>query len=355
MDPGESETAKYGPIGLLVRLALILAAAAAGYAGFTLHESAALGLSPLREEPPSFAPYYLARSAFALLMSAWVIAFLYRKRLPGCPLDRERMGSGWQACALAAMAAAIAALLALVASPSAFAAFAQEDSPVEWGSALLLLAGAGLFAAGGAARLRRREALGALLALLFALVLFLIGMEEISWGQRLFGFATPPELAQANWQGEFNLHNVQTDLTETLYYTGAGLFLLLLPFLAEAAPDWPLPRAVRDFLPGREIAALSAPVALLTYGQWNLIPLQMIAMATVLALAAWALAARRRGDGGESRLFALLAAATGLGLVVLLAFGPRSINIWDASEYKELFIALGLFAFALQVRRRRSA
>ena len=32
--------------------------------------------------------------------------------------------------------------------------------------------------------------------------------EEISWGQRIFGFSTPDSLAEINVQTEFNLHNI---------------------------------------------------------------------------------------------------------------------------------------------------
>jgi hypothetical protein len=40
-------------------------------------------------------------------------------------------------------------------------------------------------------------------------LLFLFGAgEEISWGQRIFGFQTPETLSQVNRQEEFNLHNL---------------------------------------------------------------------------------------------------------------------------------------------------
>ena len=32
--------------------------------------------------------------------------------------------------------------------------------------------------------------------------------EEISWGQRILGFATPESMADVNRQGEFNIHNL---------------------------------------------------------------------------------------------------------------------------------------------------
>ena len=42
---------------------------------------------------------------------------------------------------------------------------------------------------------------------------FFIGMEEISWGQRIIGFETPKSLAELNVQDEVNLHNlIRTDL-----------------------------------------------------------------------------------------------------------------------------------------------
>jgi len=43
--------------------------------------------------------------------------------------------------------------------------------------------------------------------LLFSLGLFLLFMEEISWGQRIFGLQTPDIFQQTNAQKEINLHN----------------------------------------------------------------------------------------------------------------------------------------------------
>ncbi len=43
---------------------------------------------------------------------------------------------------------------------------------------------------------------------LFAILLFLYSMEEISWGQRIFGWETPEALSKVNYQNEINVHNV---------------------------------------------------------------------------------------------------------------------------------------------------
>jgi hypothetical protein len=44
--------------------------------------------------------------------------------------------------------------------------------------------------------------------LLLAVLFFFAAGEEISWGQRLFGWATPESLAEINRQGETNIHNL---------------------------------------------------------------------------------------------------------------------------------------------------
>lgn len=44
---------------------------------------------------------------------------------------------------------------------------------------------------------------------LFGSAFFFFGGEEISWGQRLFGFETPEAWRKLNVQGEVNLHNLE--------------------------------------------------------------------------------------------------------------------------------------------------
>jgi hypothetical protein len=45
--------------------------------------------------------------------------------------------------------------------------------------------------------------------LLLALVMLFGAGEEISWGQRIFGYGTPETVKDLNVQGEFNLHNLE--------------------------------------------------------------------------------------------------------------------------------------------------
>lgn len=56
-----------------------------------------------------------------------------------------------------------------------------------------------------------------------ALLFFFGAGEEISWGQRIFGFKTPEQLAQVNKQDELNLHNLSV-LENSEFFTADRLF-----------------------------------------------------------------------------------------------------------------------------------
>ena len=104
-------------------------------------------------------------------------------------------------------------LVLLLAPPMAFymimllgsdsiAALTREDGYVETFGALCFLVTAVAFLMSFRARHN-------VFYLLFGL-LFLFGfLEEISYGQRLFGFATPSFFLQHNVQQEFNIHNLE--------------------------------------------------------------------------------------------------------------------------------------------------
>ena len=85
-----------------------------------------------------------------------------------------------------------------------------EDGVSEWWSVATYLAAAGM--AGITAQLL--NGLGHRYLFWVQLLLtgvFLVGaMEEVSWGQRLFGWGTPAILSEVNEQGETTLHNLSS-------------------------------------------------------------------------------------------------------------------------------------------------
>ncbi|MBN1264017.1 MAG: hypothetical protein JXA25_00885 [Anaerolineales bacterium] len=61
-----------------------------------------------------------------------------------------------------------------------------------------------------------------------AAIVLIIALEEISYGQRIFGWNTPEFLQKSNIQGETNLHNLLNYQFETLYPLMA---LVIIPVL----------------------------------------------------------------------------------------------------------------------------
>jgi hypothetical protein len=87
---------------------------------------------------------------------------------------------------------------------------ADENHPIELATFAFLLIG-GIMGVRLAARLRRMSGAKrwALFYAVFSLLLLLVAMEEISWGQWFFHFHTPEAISRINTQHEFNLHNLR--------------------------------------------------------------------------------------------------------------------------------------------------
>lgn len=86
-----------------------------------------------------------------------------------------------------------------------------EDGPVEYISALLF----GLSSIGFLLAMKRSEFLkqkstrwAYCFTAAWAVLMFIFMAEEVSWGQRMFGFGTPESMVEYNTQEEFNLHNM---------------------------------------------------------------------------------------------------------------------------------------------------
>ncbi len=116
-----------------------------------------------------------------------------------------------------------------------FFAFLIEDGPIESITALLYLAAAGMQIRWALlARSRRGTALflGAMGALFFV-----IGMEEMSWGQRLIGYEVPTAIRELNVQGEITLHNLWSNtLNQLAAILVASTLLYFLPLASFLSP-----------------------------------------------------------------------------------------------------------------------
>ena len=84
--------------------------------------------------------------------------------------------------------------------------FLDENSVVEWLTALFLLLSAYVALVAG---LSKESPFPKWLLLAFASIFFIAFMEELAWGQMMFGWDTPDSFRPLNPQGETTLHNIR--------------------------------------------------------------------------------------------------------------------------------------------------
>lgn len=111
----------------------------------------------------------------------------------------------------------------------------KEDGLIEQGTAFIFLICSFLSASiAMKCSIRSRKIIHAL----FAIGFFLCFGEEISWGQRIFGFETPERLSELNVQNEFNLHNLGGYLFDHLFMIGVFTYGFLFPALTWMHQFW---------------------------------------------------------------------------------------------------------------------
>lgn len=89
--------------------------------------------------------------------------------------------------------------------------------------------------------LNQKQHLNSLWMLLFAGGCLFLAGEEISWGQHFFGYDLPDNIAAANFQQEFNLHNSKliqpyNGMISSILFKILALYLVGLPMFLVAFP-----------------------------------------------------------------------------------------------------------------------
>ena len=115
--------------------------------------------------------------------------------------------------------------------------FAIEDGPVEWGGTICLLLSSLVLLRNALSLMGKGRPGAAALTGFYALLFFFASGEEISWGQRIFGWESGAFFTHANAQHETNIHNLvigHIKLAKTLFGSGLTavllLYLVVLPF-----------------------------------------------------------------------------------------------------------------------------
>lgn len=211
--------------------------------------------------------------------------------------------------------------------------------------------------------MRQKQWMAVGLVAVLSLVLFVMGMEEISWGQRIFQWQTSTYFSEHNVQGETNLHNLNTQLFQDVLFFGGFVLLAVLPFfqtqLTKALQKLSALKFLVNFLPEQWMLVAFGAGLMFTdpfnapYGfHWGSICFQLIATLALL----WAFAIRSRTNNKRCKpvLWALLCA------VLVLVLSLRYHELWQLNqglptEYIKLFINFGILCWAVRIRKRATS
>jgi hypothetical protein len=147
--------------------------------------------------------------------------------------------------------------------PNLYVPAIQEDTILEYAQAVAYI-GAGIVAVSvSVAFWRSSLAPNALLYAALACALFFVAAEEISWGQRIFHFATPEYFQKENTHGEFTIHNLDP-IQRVLHriYIIAGLLLAFSWLFMTKGLRHRYPEATRYLIPGRLLSLYFIPVTI---------------------------------------------------------------------------------------------
>lgn len=305
---------------------------------------------------PLFSGAYLLRTAALVLAAGLIFASILRQRQDS---SRATPELSWIETDLrwGVLAIPLFCLFLFLLDARQFYRLGREDRFVEWASAFLLFGASGTFlwlaiSLVHARRIFRKPLILASVGL--AGLFFLIGMEEVSWLQRVLGLETPEAIGQLTKRAELNLHNLHTALSENLYYFWAFLLFLVIPFLHQQTSILRRIRGLSVLVPARTVVFAVAPAFAFNYDMWNVAFIQLAFWFTLLVLASFVWDAWTQRSASASERFLLLGLFVSFVScqVLFIYFGERFVRIWDVTEYKELIIALGCFLYALLVARQ---
>lgn len=170
---------------------------------------------------------------------------------------------------------------------------------------------------------------------------FLLLMEEISWGQHFFGW-TSPEAFKQNIQNETNIHNFYTNRFEFIYYSAAFLCFVVLPIVANQIKTTGFDQ-LRLFIPPASFGLAAIPVAGLMYENWGIFIYQVYFLIGV----SLAFVAAKTGNG-LTRLSMLVLGLVMIGSqVAFLGLGHKLMSSYEIGEMRETAIAFTLALYGV--------
>jgi hypothetical protein len=237
-------------------------------------------------------------------------------------------------------------------------ALIKEDGVIEYTQALLFLAGAifWIYSLSIVLKLNKTKKRMAIFYVLFLGLFLFFFFEEISWGQRIFGFSTPESLKDVNMQDETTIHNIGISDSLLWIHVIMGLFMIIIglvvPILkvgsekaASIFEKHRFPVVHQDL-----IACFAMSFVLYSYSGFHwFIPLAAI----LLLLLPVIILSGRFGKFFNNFTYPLLqfTLVSALGLLVIAvnvnAESAQYLGNNVAFEIRELLIAMSLFFFAV--------
>ncbi len=352
---------------LLTRTSLLLITAAAAVLAVRGIDEFILKIGLFREGVPDFSPIYLCRTLL-IILSSWLLVRAFSenydagnghqiaaihwgrysgnastpsKKLFFDKLDRSLI---WSMQLLSVLFLAL-----FVYSPDYFFSFGREGNVIETLSAsfwfinsIIFIRVFVLFRSG----LAEFVFFHYLVCTLFAVAFFVIGMEEVSWFQRVLSIETPDFFA-SNLQGEMNFHNFHTDLIENAYYFSVFAFLIAFPFVYHKLPFKGYLAELSHYCPSTALLLCSASFVGYNYDMWNILPIQLAFFVTLfVVLHYFQLSVKGSVESLTTLTTALLLIVTQL---VFILKGDTFVRSWDVTEYRELLIPLSFFLYGIHI------
>ncbi len=237
--------------------------------------------------------------------------------------------------------------LLFIYKPSLFNTLSMEDGAIEWSSDKFLFVCCFLtaFSFFRSYKILNISKWTQLLLAFITLAFFVMAMEEVSWFQRELEIETP-KVFKGNWQNEMNLHNFATDYSENIYYFGAFLCLVVLPFIQLLFPFVFNNKYLKIFIVRPYIAVIGAIACAYNFDMWNAILTQIAFFGSLAILSAFAIFSNVRNERYMILFTIVLMIAT---QVLFLSNGENFKRLWEVTEYKEFLILLVLLLYSLDI------
>jgi hypothetical protein len=301
----------------------------------------------LAEGWPDFSPSYLIRSVIIFISMVAIFCSFTGSKKPHFTLAENKGFSLEKLSIFTTLSISLSILGLFIFKPKVFNDLSLEDSPIEWLSALLLFGSCMMVAI---FFLKSRKTLKISKFSQFSLMIlcflfFLMAMEEISWFQRVLEIETP-ETFNNNFQGEMNLHNFATNHVENMYYFGAFLFLVVLPFIRFLFPNLFNNNYLKLFVARPFIAVVGAFACAYNFDMWDIFLTQVAFWGSVVILFLFALFSNSRKERNIILVTLFVVATTQL---LFLTNGANFARLWEITEYKELLIPMAFYIYSLDM------